>query len=587
MKLIELSSNQESFRTIRFNPTGMSIIKGTHVVASENNQTLNGVGKTLAARIVDFCLGGRNPIRTLKNNIPDWIFKLTLSLNNQIHLVERSADGNVIRLDERNVSYRELSAWFTENSPFTLPEFSLPDNINPQKKPSLTYRGLLTRFIRFDDEDFLSPICLRGDSRGKNSSQHSAILKNLYLLGADYHLAVSKWVNKLSLDSEKNTLKDLRENETLRRILRFDATPQITLDSLKDDIDKLEQDIESFEIAEDYRELEKRINKLASDLKSIYREISVIEYNVARIDDCLTVVPDIAQSDLLDLYEGLLDAFKPEVLEHFENVETFHHVLEKNRNARLLEERSSLLHKKSALLAKREEMEKEKNLTATQIKGKGALDEYVALAKKLAQMKEDYERLRIFLEYKQQADYNIVQIQETMSREDVIAQEYAISNPLSNYDSKFREIARLLYPNKTAGIALENNSSAMNLLRYNLSVQIDSQASSGVKEAIIAIYDWLILTHGVHHTIGFQWHDSKLFANIDHEVRAKWFQYSMENSVLSGKQYIISLNSEAYDSTLNQMDNKQQKAFEAAVVLSLSGEDPKSKLLGVNISDFL
>ena len=56
MKLIRLSGNQPSFRTIEFNRRGLTLILGT---GSKNSQedSSNGVGKTLALGLLHHCLG--------------------------------------------------------------------------------------------------------------------------------------------------------------------------------------------------------------------------------------------------------------------------------------------------------------------------------------------------------------------------------------------------------------------------------------------------------------------------------------------------------------------------------------------------
>ena len=61
MKLIKLYSNKKSFRTVRFNEKGLSIILAKK---KENTQggkkTYNGTGKSLIIALIHFCLGS-NP----------------------------------------------------------------------------------------------------------------------------------------------------------------------------------------------------------------------------------------------------------------------------------------------------------------------------------------------------------------------------------------------------------------------------------------------------------------------------------------------------------------------------------------------
>ena len=64
MKLIELSANKESFKTVPFNKSGLSFIvaKQKNPETSDNGKTYNGVGKSLIILIIHFCLGAKKNI---------------------------------------------------------------------------------------------------------------------------------------------------------------------------------------------------------------------------------------------------------------------------------------------------------------------------------------------------------------------------------------------------------------------------------------------------------------------------------------------------------------------------------------------
>ncbi len=76
MQLVSLSANKESFKTIRFNRSGVSFIvaRQKNPEKNDSNNTYNGVGKSLTTAIIDFCLGASagkskisNIFKTLKN----------------------------------------------------------------------------------------------------------------------------------------------------------------------------------------------------------------------------------------------------------------------------------------------------------------------------------------------------------------------------------------------------------------------------------------------------------------------------------------------------------------------------------------
>ena len=58
MRLLKLSANVGSFRTVKFNRTGLSFVLAEQKAPRTNRtKTYNGVGKSLMLAILDYCLG--------------------------------------------------------------------------------------------------------------------------------------------------------------------------------------------------------------------------------------------------------------------------------------------------------------------------------------------------------------------------------------------------------------------------------------------------------------------------------------------------------------------------------------------------
>jgi len=58
MRLIELRANKDSFKTVKFNNKGMSLIVAKKRTDSEKN-TYNSVGKSLIVALIHFCLAAK------------------------------------------------------------------------------------------------------------------------------------------------------------------------------------------------------------------------------------------------------------------------------------------------------------------------------------------------------------------------------------------------------------------------------------------------------------------------------------------------------------------------------------------------
>ena len=92
MKLIELSANKESFKTVTFNKTGLSFIvaKQKNPEPSDNSKTYNGVGKSLIVLLIHFCMGAKKDhYKSFIDKLPDWIFYLTVEIDGVQHVISR------------------------------------------------------------------------------------------------------------------------------------------------------------------------------------------------------------------------------------------------------------------------------------------------------------------------------------------------------------------------------------------------------------------------------------------------------------------------------------------------------------------
>lgn len=70
-----------SFKTVKFNPDGLTLIVGVKTNTKENkstksDKTYNGVGKSLLIDLVHFCLASQAK-DSFKKSLPGWEFTLT------------------------------------------------------------------------------------------------------------------------------------------------------------------------------------------------------------------------------------------------------------------------------------------------------------------------------------------------------------------------------------------------------------------------------------------------------------------------------------------------------------------------------
>ncbi|EOC0288698.1 TPA: DUF2326 domain-containing protein, partial [Enterobacter hormaechei] len=282
----------------------------------------------------------------------------------------------------------------------------------------------------------------------------------------------------------------------------------------------------------------------------------------------------------LELYNGLQEIFKPETLAHFESVENFHKSLSFNRKKRLENDKIKLLLEIESLKIDINDISALRDSYLESLQGKKAFDEYAVIARQLAEFKEEKERLHDYLNFSINLQKKAQNLRERKVEQDRLAVNYASTNPLSEYDKFFAELAEIMYPRVPAGIVLDVNTGD-NKIRYDLSIQIEGDDSDGINDARILCFDWLVFTCGENHAMDMLWHDNRLFADIDPGVRARWFSFVNQSLKRSGKQYIASLNTENFNAMETTLSEIEMLELKSKIVLTLRGDKAENKLLGI------
>lgn len=563
MKYIRLSCDQPGFKTLSFNPEGLTLIIGDGPTDKKKEGSSNGVGKTLALGLIHHCLGA-NADKKLTFAVPDWQFTLEFEVNGVPHNVTRSGDGKRIFLDGKKLALKKYREWLDDSGLFAL----------DGSQSHLSFRSLFKRFARYAREDCLSP------SKTAKEPDFDARLRSLYLLGLDCGLVFSKRQLKSELDGASHTIKTWQHDQVLKDMFRAGAQPKVRIEFLEKEIPRIKADLNSFHIADDFSALEQEAAQITTQLRAIEKEASVIEFQLGGIDRMLQQQPDISKHELLELYDGLRFIFKPEALEHFDAVEIFHSSLSSNRKARLEADKIGLLQNLGEARRSIKQLSTLRDEKLGFLQGKRALDEYASLANKVADMEEEYLRLKEFINLSVTLKEKVQTMREQRVDEDRLAVQYASSSPADDADEFFSSLAATMYPRTPAGIVVEANTGD-NQVRYDLTVQIEGDDSDGINAARIIAFDWVLLMKGHRHTMGALWHDNRLFADMDPQPRAAWFSYVMSALTNTGKQYIASLNTENYSAMADLLDEDDKEKLAKSIRLTLRGDKPENKLLGL------
>lgn len=573
MHLKKVYANKPSFRTVEFNETGLSFIvaRQKDPESKSNGKTYNGVGKSLLVNIVHFCMGSKKQNYTsFCNRLPGWEFYLDLSIGGVDYTIKRATDN-----PDRIILNGEELTITKFNSKMESMCFNIPDDIS-----YLSFRSLLPFFIRPNKKWYV-------DFNGTSSSfnQYQIMLYNSFLLGLDVFLAQKKHTIKKEQDRIKDLERNFKKDGLLRDFFTGNKDVALTIVDLEEKIGKLDINLSNFKIAEDYRDVQMEADRIENELFALNNKIILIQNNIESVNKSLKMDTSTNQNDIVKVYEEANVHFSENLQKTLGDLENFYERLVTNRKKRLLEQKNKFESEMAIKSEMSSNLRNELNRLMKYLGDHQALDVFLSLSDKSAQLKTKLESLKKYkslqLEYKEKLrDAEKIQLEQSELTENFLAEIESDINVLRDY---FRSLAKRFYPNAVAGLSVSNNDGE-NLQRYNIDAKIESDNSDGINNVKIFCYDMTLLFKGQNHNIDFIFHDSRLFDGIDERQKAELFKIVYEEFTNSKKQYIATVNQNQLNEIKEYLEPELFKQIvDNNTVLTLTDDDESEKLLGITI----
>lgn len=565
MRLVQLSSDHTSFKTINFNPCGLTLIVGAR---SKKGQTYNGVGKSLIVEILHFCLGA-NKNDEFETKIPQWEFILEMEVAGERHLVSRNTSKqSIVYLDQVETKLAAFNQWLE------LKLFNIPDGVR-----GLSHRALIPRFLRRGQKQYIDP------READDFTPYDVLVRNAFLLGLDVELIERKYALRAEIKSLQDLRKNFKNDSLLKEFYSGGRDADIQLNHIDKQLEELSKARDGFVVAENYYELQKSADVLAAAIESDKNEIFLGQSALENISRSMTEQPDLPLERVKALYGEMTSVFRADALKRLDDVADFHKRLLENRLARLSQEKLRILSVVSSL---------EKGLQTKQgglndqlrILGQAtALDQYTAVVNQIATLTGDAQKLRDYKAIQLEYSNRVADLEGQLSEEVIHTNAYLedTKQVRERNFSVFSRYVERFYPKAPAGITLHNDDGS-NQTRFKLEVRVENDSSDGINEVRIFCYDLTLLTLHLGHKIDFIFHDSRLFANMDVRQRATLFRTAHEVANKLDCQYIATLNPD----TISGMDSEftaeeMNDVIERNIVLRLKDDSPASKLLGVQV----
>ena len=573
MQLLKVYSNQASFRTVEFNKTGLSFVvaKQKNPGSSERGKTYNGVGKSLLVRIIHFCLGASTKsYKVFCEKLPEWEFSIDYEIDNKSYTAKRATsnpgkitlNNEVISIDAFNKQMKSLC-------------FDIPENLS-----FLSFRSLIPFFIRPNKKAYVEY-----NKPGKTKTEYQALLCNVFLLGLHVVLAQKKYTIKKEQDRIKNLEANFKKDSLLIDFFTGNKDVTLTLVDLEERIKQLDDDLSNFKVAEDYNDVQLEADGIEKELFSLNNQVIMLQNNIENINKSLEKSPDIDKDNIKAIYMESKINFPENMTKTLDELEIFYEKLISNRKRRLLEQQNKLNLEQQNKKVGVEVLQKDLNNLMKYLGEHQALDLFVSLSNKNAELKAERDRIKNYQELQSGYKAKERQVEKDFIELAEVTEKYLIKiEPdtvvLRNY---FRSLAKIFYPDSVAGLTIECNDGE-NQLQFDIDAKIESDASDGINNVKIFCYDLTMLFKGYNHNIDFIFHDSRLFDGIVERQKADMFKTVYQKFTQINKQYIATVNQNQLNEIKKHIkDDEFEKIIAQNTVLTLTDDSDSEKLLGIKV----
>ena len=574
MRLIKLSANNPGFKTIEFNRTGLSLIVGrrhNNDYTKNKKETYNSVGKSLSIALINFCLGSqKNP--EFETKLADWEFTLEFELEDIVFFATRKCSNQeVIFLNDEEHKLKDYTE-FLASKVFTIPDGS----------KFLTFRSLLPRFIRPQKASYNS-----FDNFIPEEQEFQRTVNNAFLLGLDVFLILKKFSLKDEFDKIEDMRKAFERDTIIKSFFEQNEDDDFEIDvvDLKLKIQRLEQNLSKFEVAEDYHEVVKEADDLKLQIKTLDNKAATIKTAISNIEKSLDITPDIPKKRIEQLYKEAMVSLSDAVVKQLAEVEEFNNKILDNRSQRLLKEKSDFEKRLHELETTSRKLGKLKDGKLEYLDSKSALDEFTKMNEQLKELKIKLDSIEKYRQLKQEYKSKSEELKREFSLENSKTTEYLEkTRPLiENNILIFKALAEEFYEHKRAGIEVRINE-GINKNRFEIKAKIDDDKGDGVNDVKLFCFDWTLLLAKHNHKMKFIFHDSRLLSEIDSRQQATLFKVAHNKTNNHSLQYLISANQNTLDSLKLEMGEEEyERIITNHIILELTDESAESKLLGIEI----
>ena len=569
-----VTADKQKFRGVRFKE-GLNVVLASRADLSADRDSRNGLGKSTLLDIIHFCLGSRRHDTLAKPQLKGWTFTLDLDADQRRYVVSRNTSRtSKVRLSDDSSGGLAVH---DGNGIMGVPEwnnmlgrlmFGLEPNPAENYRP--TFRSLVSYVARRDGQTggYQDPF-------GHYSKQvgWDRIVNSAYLLGMDW-----KSVVRLNLVKErKKNLAQIKREIKAGRVAGFaDDVGRLEAEKaiLDGQINSEKEELEKFQVHEQYDALQAEADKITRDLHEMADETYTEEKYIRLYEESGRDEADADPDKIRAICRSAGLLFPDDVVRQVDEVLEFHRRVVRNRKEFVKSEIGRLKENVRGRKARIGRADGERARILGILKSHGALGEFVLLQDRHEKNVARLEQIRNQLENTRKFESRESEIKiETERICQEIRLDYADRADPREVIRTFNEYSMRLYESPgTLSIRPHDTG-------YKLDTTIERSGSHGIENMKIFCYDLSLArlwSRWPHHP-GFLIHDSTIYDGVDERQVAHALQLAESESRSHRFQYICMLNSD----TVPKRDFDPGFDFDSHVVLRLTDDTDDGGLLGI------
>lgn len=546
IKLIKLHSVPEIFKPIEFHG-GVNFIMGEKVEEDvKKGKKTNGVGKSMCAEFIDFCLlKTTSSSRVMKipvDKFPDDTqIILDLEINGQSVRIVRTKnkpENPIITINKEETEFSSLNDALQELKKLAFSEFS--------EEIGISFREFLDPFMRQEDSEFKDILLSYGGS--KKIKTHAFLFSlNISLINE-----IQKEFKEIeNVNTHKKKLeKSLTENGT-RKISDVKAT----LNSLNDDLVKIESALESFKSNEAYESQQEDLAKIQVEIDELRSRQSAFNFQLKKIK-AFPALEVINKKEIEIVYNQFKNGLGDMVIKSIDEVVLFKEKIDGFQRRLIHEKADSLNDELKVITNKLQNLEEIRIEKMKVIDQKGVLKDMKTGYAIYHQKKDDYSNIQSkyddYEKNKQQwKDLKLEKDKHFQSLDNLI---FEAKNIIDSFNKTILEIHEYIMDSKEASFDINTVNKSGNKQILIFEMRIDDDGSHSVNRTKVFIYDLALLlneyTKKRHPHLLI--HDNIL--EVDGDTIEKSIRFLMRKES-NDFQYILTLNRDE----LQKIENSQNR----------------------------